>query len=165
YEQQLGLSSNSEDTDGDGLNDLVELISFKLNPLLQDSDNNGVLDGNEDIDKDDLDNLTELKIGTSFMSSDSDNDGLMDGKEVNDFKTDPLKVDTDGDGLSDGWEIEIGSNPLVFEEKFSRTVRIEDKSAITIPSVTVEGINADNVDSLVVYGVEDGILNDTTIPG
>lgn len=165
YEQQFNLSIDNEDTDEDGLRDLDELIALKTNPLIRDSDKDGILDGNEDNDGDQLDNLTEMEINTSFISNDTDSDGLLDGKEVLVHKTEPLNVDTDGDGLSDGWEDEIGSNPLVFDDKFTRTIRAENESAKTIPSVTVKGISTEHVDSLVVYEAEDGILDDTTIPG
>lgn len=165
YEEHYGLSSTSNDTDRDGLSDRDELVILKLNPLEQDSDKNGISDGDEDNDSDGLNNLMEITVGTSLINADTDTDGLMDGEEANTYKTDPLKPDTDGDGLSDGWEVKIGSNPLVIEEEFSRKVTAEDVDAKTVPSVIVEGISADQVESLSVNGVEDGILNDTTIPG
>jgi hypothetical protein len=165
YEERFGLSPTNKDTDGDGLGDLNEILALRLNPLEQDSDKNGTLDGDEDSDNDGLSNLAELAKGTSFMNEDTDGDGLTDGEEVHTYKTDPLKADTDGDELSDGWEVTIESNPLVFNEKFTRAVKVEDENAKAVPSVTVEGLTAEQVDSLSVNPVEDGILNDTTIPG
>lgn len=165
YEEHYGLSITSEDTDGDGLSDLNEIITLKLNPLEQDSDNNGLPDGEDDNDHDGLNNLDELSFGTSLIHADTDADGLTDGEEVYTYKTDPLKTDTDGDGLSDGWEVKIGSDPLVIDNEFSRTVTVEDTNIKAIPSVTVEGISAEQVESLSVNRVDDGILNDTTIAG
>lgn len=165
YEQRIGLSPNSSDSDGDGLNDLIELIVLKTDPLLPDSNDNGILDGYEDHDGDGLNNLTELELGTSPINPDTDGDGLTDGDEIHIYNTDPLNPDTDGDGLSDGWEIEIGSNPLVYDKKFSRTVSAQAEHAKTIPSATVEGISAEHVHSLAIYAAQDGLLDDTTIPG
>lgn len=165
YEGHFGLSPTSRDTDGDGLSDQDELLVLRLNPLEPDSDKNGTADGDEDYDKDRLTNLEELQLGTSLISEDSDNDGLTDGEEVHTHKTDPLKADTDGDGLSDAWELQIGSDPLVPETKFARTVKAEDAGGKAVPSVSVEGITAEQVESLSVQPVVDGILNDATIPG
>ncbi|MFD2881656.1 cellulose binding domain-containing protein [Paenibacillus rhizoplanae] len=165
YEEHYGLSATSKDTDGDGLSDRDELLVLKLNPLETDSDKNGTADGDEDYDKDGLTNLEELMLGTSLISEDSDGDGLTDGEEVHTHKTDPLKADTDGDGLSDAWELQIGSDPLVPETKFARTMKAEDVGGKAVPTVAVEGITAEQVDSLSVQPVQDGILNDTTIPG
>ncbi|WP_339252352.1 DUF3289 family protein [Paenibacillus sp. FSL P2-0136] len=165
YEEHYGLSATSKDTDGDGLSDRDELLVLKLNPLEPDSDKNGTADGDEDYDKDGLTNLEELMLGTSLSSEDSDGDGLTDGEEIHKHKTDPLKADTDGDGLSDAWELQIGSDPLVPETKFARTMKAEDVGGKAVPTVAVEGITAEQVDSLSVQPVQDGILNDTTIPG
>lgn len=165
YEEHYGLSVTSKDTDGDGLSDRDEIIVLKLNPLEQDSDQDGILDGDEDSDNDGLTNLEELSYQTSLISADTDGDGLSDGEEVQKYQTDPLKTDTDGDGLSDAWEVKIGSNPLVMEAKFSRTVVVEAADAKVVPCVTVEGVSAEQVGSLSVDPVQDGILNDATIPG
>jgi len=72
-----------------------------------------VTDKNSDFDKDGLDDVTELTIGTDPTKADTDGDGLNDGAEVK-LGTDPLNTDTDGDGLPDGWEASYpGLNPLV----------------------------------------------------
>ncbi|MCQ8186485.1 Ig-like domain-containing protein, partial [Parvularcula maris] len=47
---------------------------------------------------------------------DSDGDGLADLAETSIWNTDPNDPDTDDDGLSDGYEVEINSDPLVFNE-------------------------------------------------
>ncbi len=117
------------DTDSDGLNDLIEVLyyvdftderdlagltgntsdlrnlrvnySYPLDPLRNDTDRDGLEDGDE------------VSRGTSPILSDTDRDGLGDGKEVNEYGTDPLKVDTDGDWLSDLEEVTEGDDGYV----------------------------------------------------
>jgi len=67
------------DTDGDGLPDLVEMVSG-TEPFDGDTDNDGLTDG-----------------GTG--TEDLNNNGIVDPGE-----TDPRQWDTDGDGISDGVE-------------------------------------------------------------
>lgn len=67
-----------------------------------------------DLDWDGLVNITEFRVGSSFIDSDTDGDGLEDGLEVNVWGTDPLVTDTDKDGLDDGAEVSThGTNPLL----------------------------------------------------
>lgn len=95
------------DTDGDGLTDYIEIEILNLDYLSQDTDSDGVNDGDEDFDDDDLTNLEEIKIYyTSPDDADTDDDGLKDGTEVKN-NLDPNDADTDGDGLTDGDEIDI----------------------------------------------------------
>jgi len=109
------------DTDGDGIPDVIE-VQVGTNPNDADSDDDGVIDGDEpdwntDSDGDGLINA---------LDPDSDNDGLFDGTELGldcsnpatntslgqciadaDMgmtKTDPLDKDTDNGGISDGSE-------------------------------------------------------------
>jgi hypothetical protein len=108
------------DTDNDGILDAIEIASDCLNPNDDDSDDDGLLDGNEDADHDGVVDTGE----TDPCEEDSDNDGLQDGTEIgltapqgsdtdlNIFildsdpstTTNPLDDDTDDDGLSDGKE-------------------------------------------------------------
>ena len=81
------------DTDKDGLCDGVEVNILGTNPLCQDSDGDGILDGNED----------------------SDSDGLSDADEINVHKTDPKAADTDQDSLDDGEELKLKTNPLAVD--------------------------------------------------
>ena len=138
------------DTDGDHLLDSVEdrnldgLQTWGTNetdPILYDSDGDGLCDGNcsgkgEDLnlngwrDQDDERNWTE----TDPLANDSDVDGLLDGFEVNGSwcystetgctsgsgtnasrTTDALNADTDGDQLRDGQEV-AGWRVLVWRE-------------------------------------------------
>lgn len=125
YEEWMeGTSFTTSDSDGDGLNDNVEVNKYGTNPLHADSDNDSLEDGVEvneygtnpsspDTDGDNLDDATELKeYGTEPTSPDSDEDGLKDGPEVNVYGSDPLEPDTDNDSLDDGKEInEYETNP------------------------------------------------------
>ncbi|MBN2065705.1 MAG: DUF4129 domain-containing protein [Candidatus Thermoplasmatota archaeon] len=112
------------DRDGDGLTDEMEEL-LGTDPLSQDSDNDGIPDGQEydywqnrsqqsnnentiqllspegDIDGDGYPNI---------LDPDSDNDGMLDGQELEEG-TDPADPDTDNDGLSDGDELLHGTDP------------------------------------------------------
>ena len=88
------------DDDGDGLNTPDEMSTHRTDPLDDDSDDDGLNDGEE------------ITAGTDPNNTDSDGDGLADGAEVATHGTDPLVADTDLDGASDGTEIELGTDPL-----------------------------------------------------
>ncbi len=105
------------DTDGDGLMDGWEQYyrinyNASLSPLLTDTDNNNVSDALEDLDHDNITNLVEQEYGINPMLNDSDGDGLTDWFEINKTHTNPAVADTDGDGMPDGYEYEKGFNPL-----------------------------------------------------
>ncbi|WP_129775621.1 outer membrane protein assembly factor BamB family protein [Peristeroidobacter soli] len=114
------------DTDGDGINDCME-VQLGLDPA-------NASDAAADRDGDGLSNLQEFLAGTSLSRADTDNDGVSDYQEMNQYLTDPTLADSDGDGLSDGaeagnsqldpaladldhdgvsdyWELQLGSNP------------------------------------------------------
>jgi hypothetical protein len=76
-EAEYGTDPTNADTDDDLLDDGVEVNVTGTNPLVPDSDGDGLLDGDEDRDA----------------------DGEIDPRE-----TDPLTPDTDGDGVLDGAE-------------------------------------------------------------
>lgn len=101
-EQQIGTDPKNPDTDGDGLKDGEEYLTYKTDPLKADTDNDTLNDGDE-----------VFQFKTNPLKADTDGDGLNDGDEINKFKTDPLKADTDGDGLNDGDEvIKYKTDPL-----------------------------------------------------
>jgi len=94
-----GTNPTIADTDGDGLNDGVEITEHNTSPILSDSDADGLSDGEE--------------INTYLSdpnNSDTDNDGLSDGDEVDLHATNLLLSDSDNDGLGDGFEIQFGFN-------------------------------------------------------
>ncbi|MCB1095121.1 MAG: hypothetical protein KDN22_06030 [Verrucomicrobiae bacterium] len=100
--------TTTDDTDGDGIPDLVEdsLGLDKSNPA----------DAALDPDSDGLTNKQEYERGTDIAKADTDGDGLSDGIETNtgtwlnesDRGTDPLNADSDADGLADGVENNSG---------------------------------------------------------
>ena len=91
--------SHTGDCDGDGLTDYAEVHEWGTNPLLENSDSDGV------------DDATELADGTDPNAADSDDDGLLDGEEKQ-LGTFPDNPDSDGDGLIDGWEVFNRLDPL-----------------------------------------------------
>jgi len=93
-EEKIGTDPKNPDTDGDGLMDGEEYLTYSTNPLQVDTDNDGLNDYAE-----------IMKYKTNPLNADTDGDGLKDGDEVLKYKTDPLKTDTDGDGLTDGDEV------------------------------------------------------------
>ncbi|MBD3192267.1 MAG: hypothetical protein GF308_16630 [Candidatus Heimdallarchaeota archaeon] len=88
------------DPDNDNLTNLEE-YQLATNPLLADTDEDGLLDGEE----------VQL-FGTDPTLADSDEDDLTDGEEVHQFQTDPTLEDTDRDGIPDGFEVAQGWDPL-----------------------------------------------------
>ncbi len=108
----FGTDPMSDDTDGDKIKDLDEMGKTGTNPTLEDTDEDGILDGQEDPDEDGLINLEEIKAGTEPLYEDYDNDKLNDGDEVLKYHTDPLVEDTDEDGLRDGEDVIMGYEPL-----------------------------------------------------
>lgn len=124
-ELELGTDPKNPDTDGDGLNDGMEVKQYLTDPRKADTDDDGLKDGEEllkyktnplkaDTDGDQITDFDEImKFTTDPLKADTDGDGLNDGEEVMKYKTDPLKVDTDGDGLTDGEEVmKYKTNPL-----------------------------------------------------
>jgi hypothetical protein len=96
--------SSTGDTDGDGLSDVDE-AAYGSDPLNQDYDADGILDGQE-----------VYVHGTDPLNNDSDGDGLLDGEEVNQYGSAPLSTDADGDGLGDADELFVyGTAPGAFD--------------------------------------------------
>ena len=94
----------AQDSDGDGLTDVVEFI-YGTDPFNPDSDFGGMLDGAEVL----LDGTDPLNPADDAF--DSDSDGLSDGAEIAVTSTDPFNSDTDGGGQFDGEEVLIGNDP------------------------------------------------------
>ena len=147
-----GTDKTKIDTDMDELSDYIEIAILNLNPLMPDSDNNGIIDGEEDSDDDEITNKDEVVNGTDPSSKDTDMDDLYDNDEIR-YNTNPVLFDTDGDGVSDGKEIELSTNPLVAQESFiinkKRSDTVSDTYAvelnIELPGDLVETLNIEPV--------------------
>jgi predicted outer membrane repeat protein len=98
------------DTDRDGFPDGLERL-YGYDPLLADSDGDGIDDGFEDRDGDGR----VAEDETDPRDADTDDDGLLDGEETWAASppglTDPRVPDTDADGLLDGAERALGAEP------------------------------------------------------
>jgi hypothetical protein len=111
-----GPGSGTGDFDGDGLTDLDEYEETKTNPIVADTDKDGLLDG---VETGTGTYVSATNTGTDPKNADSDGDGLLDGVETNtgtlvdeeDTGTDPNNADTDGDDYTDGGEIAGGTDP------------------------------------------------------
>lgn len=110
-EELIGSDKESEDTDGDGLNDYYEYIVLGTSPLFVDTDKNGISDDAEDFDDDGLTNKEEYTYSTIPWEEDTDEDGIIDGDEVLIYGVDPLNADSDRDGIADGDELPLGFDP------------------------------------------------------
>jgi hypothetical protein len=108
-EYGLGTDPCGNDSDGDGLDDHLEVRVSCSDPTLADTDGDGLSDDTEDANANGIVDTDE----TSPCNADTDNDNINDGDEVNTFSTNPLLLDTDGDGLDDYSEIYFwGTDPV-----------------------------------------------------
>lgn len=110
-ENAAGSNPTLADTDKDGLNDKLEVVTYKTNPNKADTDNDGLSDNDE---------VTKFK--SDPLKSDGDGDLLSDGAEVNQYKTDPSKADTDGDGFNDYYELHFLTDPVASTSKPKKTL-------------------------------------------
>jgi len=101
------LDLGDEDSDNDGIKDGDEPLYWldtdcdgNVNMRDNDSDNDGLLDAQEDLNCNGRIDAWE----SSPIAKDTDNDGLSDVQEHKRFFTNPSNADTDGDGLSDSLE-------------------------------------------------------------
>lgn len=97
-----GVGDACEDSDGDGLLDIDELLTYTTDPDDDDTDNDGVNDGIEVND-----------IQTNPLVQDTDGDGLTDGLEWSTGVYDPNNPDTNDNGCNDALEFsyQCGEDP------------------------------------------------------
>jgi hypothetical protein len=113
---ELGFGSSPLllDSDLDGLSDYFEATytAPACSPGLADTDGDGVLDGDEDIDFDGLVNTLERDLGSDPGMLDTDGDGIGDMVLLLGPSMGEQTGDSDGDGLSDESEARLGSDPF-----------------------------------------------------
>lgn len=110
----------TDDDDGDGLS-LVQEYTYNTDPILSDSDYDGIND------------YDEINIyGTNPIQKDTDKDGMGDGTEV-DAGLNPLLPDTNGDGIADSEEI------VTQNVRLESMQEIDLSEALVKPSVVITG--------------------------
>ncbi len=104
-ETKLGTDPRMWTSDNDWLSDGFEFFGWNIttemtgtihvdsNPLVSDTDNDG------------LDDYDEYLAGSDPRNPDTDNDKLLDGEDPY-----PIKIDGDEDGLTDYEEVQLGTN-------------------------------------------------------
>jgi len=137
-ELRFGASPLVIDSDADGLTDRFEIhqLAGWTVPNSRDTDLDGVLDGDEDVDGDGLTNLTEQTLGTA-----------------------PANADSDGDGVSDGAEVARGTNPLVADP---RGPPLGGDTPQITPTPTPEDTDGDGLDDLAEQDEESDAANPDT---
>lgn len=160
-EDMYGTDRKKADTDEDGLSDYDELVLFETDPLLMDTDGDGVIDSEEDFDQDLIATNEELALGTDPLFCDTDGDTLNDGEELN-FGTDPLLADTDSDGASDAWEIANGTDPCVNNLTFTVNEEYEGYDLNVTLHTELEG---NQVDSLQIEETDYNLFLNNSVPG
>ncbi len=103
---QPGYAAGS-DPDGDGCDNMCEFQNG-LNPINNDTDTDGLADGQEvastDSNADGISDSYSRPYGTNPKNPDTDLDGLGDGQEVS-LGTSPTDTDSDDDTRTDGQEV------------------------------------------------------------
>ncbi|MCB0554124.1 MAG: hypothetical protein KDD02_11275, partial [Phaeodactylibacter sp.] len=107
-EAGLGTDPLDDDSDNDGLLDGEEVNTYNTDPTNADTDGGGTNDGQEVLDGTD----PTAGNGADDAAADPDNDGLTNAEEAS-LGTNPNDADSDDDGLLDGEEVNTyGTDPL-----------------------------------------------------
>ncbi len=112
--EQAGTTDpNNPDSDNDGLLDGEEVNTYNTDPMNPDSDAGGLNDGDEVNNGSDPNKGNDDAVTNPPADQDTDKDGLTDVFETSTSNTDPLNPDSDNDGLNDGEEVNTyKTNPL-----------------------------------------------------
>jgi len=117
-----GISNHVDlDSDNDGISDLVE---SGANASLVDTDGNGILDGDTDVDSDGL--LEVAGLTDSDTTSGNNSDGQTPNDTDSDGVEDYLETDSDSDGIADSLEGQVTSDPIVASGLDSDSDGIDD---------------------------------------
>lgn len=177
---------SGDDFDADGSSNLIEQ-DMGTNPVDEDTDGDGLLDGVE-TNSGTFDDLL-VDTGTSPLDPDTDGDGLPDGVETNDGSfndivtdtgTNPVLADTDSDAIPDGYEVGNSLNPFINDaaldpdadssdnlEEFTRGTdpQLDDtdndgiKDGPETDDGTFDGLNDTGTDPLDADTDDDGLLD------
>lgn len=158
----LGSNQLLLDSDEDGLDDYYEFFISLTDLTKSDTDENGISDGDEDLDFDGLVNSQEYELKSHPLYLDSDGDGLNDYEETQIYMTNPNLKDTDEDGAFDNWEIKNGYNPNEHNELFSINASDASENVTATVSLNVSG---EQVESLSVKKLENSIMFSDSMPG
>ncbi len=153
YEEAIGTDKYNTDSDNDGLPDGFELFTTLTYPNSPDTDNDGILDGQEDNDNDGISNLEEFEMVIDPNDADTDGDGLSDSNELK-YNMNPNDRDSLDDGILDG------------NREFSITVACEaSDNGLAVPNLDIT-LTGNQIDSLSTIKLEDDdpFLN-SDIPG
>ena len=119
--QPINTDPFKKDTDGDGLDDNIELnfVTEKLTSAVSMVEYYSAIGYSSDptmpdADSDNVDDYLESLLGTNPNSKDTDGDGLSDGKEVQ-LWFDPLNPNPDGDSFNDYEEYINGTDPFSYD--------------------------------------------------
>ena len=177
YQHLVQILPPGVDADSDGISDDVENAVVCLDPGDDDSDDDGILDGNEDTNRNGVVDPGE----TDPCNPDSDGDFLPDGLEIGltapqgtgtdptvvvwdedpDTTTDPLREDTDGDGLRDGEEdVNVNGDSPVGDGTFTGSLRdyFGVEASMTTQMSFLEGSSPDIDKDGVVDGTDLALL-------
>lgn len=140
------------DLDGDGIDDDVEL-ALGLNPAMQDSDGDNILDSDE-IGDPNAPRDTDMDGTIDALDSDSDGDGIADVDEAGDTDLATPPVDTDADGLPDTIDTDSDDDSILDGQDNCRVDANTDQA----------DADADGVGDVCDQDIDgDGILNEDEI--